>query len=192
MTTITTNIQRIASRLWRDFKSPDHTIYWILGIALAVRVISIFVFPTHLTDDSSSYLEYGKVFINNQITLREAFTFAPLYAMLAGTTENLFARSDSLFALRLIQVLVGTATCGLIWRIAFRLTKNFWSAVIAALGIALNPIFLIDASGIATETVFIFFVVWALSIYITVYDEGVSPPSTRTIMKASAAAGALL
>ncbi len=121
--------------------------------------------------------------MTNTTTPDGFFTFGPLYAMLIGTCRMLLNYDQTLLLMRLIQVVLGALTCGFVWRIAFHLTSDARMATIAGLGLALDPIFIIENNSPTTETLFLFLLFWALTLYV------IAAPGT---LRALAATGALM
>jgi 4-amino-4-deoxy-L-arabinose transferase-like glycosyltransferase len=154
-----------------------------VGLALLLRCLSVAILPSKPADDTAWYLQKGVEVMTNTTTPDGFFAFAPLYAMLIGTFRVLLDYDQTLLLIRLVQAVLGALTCGFAWRIAFHLTSDARMATIAGLGLALNPIFVIENNSPTTETLFLFLLFWALALYI------VAPPGT---LRALAATGALM
>src|SRR5258707_3245174 len=150
----------------RKISLPPHSLLVVVGLALLIRLTAVVILPPSLADDSHYYLDRGKQIVNNTVNSKEFITFGPMYALLAGGTNAIFGRDNAILFLRLLQAVLGAAVCGFVWRIAHRLTDDIRIATVAGLGIAINPIFIIDGNSIVTEPLFIFLLTWALSIYI--------------------------
>ena len=159
-------MQRIRHRL-QKLSPAERSLLFVIGLALVLRLVSIVILPSTISDDSPWYLDRGARMMTGVITTDEVITFAPLYAMLAGTVNHLLGQDSALLFLRLVQAGLGTATSALVWRIAYGLTRDWRVATIAGLGIALNPIFIIDDNNIVTEPLFVFLLVWAFALYLT-------------------------
>ncbi len=164
------------------FTLSHRTLLWVIGLALLARLMGLLVLPTQVGDDTPSYLHLGAEVLTNSISTNDPINFGPGYGLLSGGAKLLFGFDHALWFLRVIQAILGVLTCALVWRIAYRLTSDTRIALVAGLGIALNPIFVIENSNLSSETLFVFLLVWALSIY-------VSAPGT---WRALAAAGGLL
>ncbi len=189
---------------------PHRSILWVVGLALALRLISVAILPSRLADDSYWYLRRGELLVTNAITLNDLITFGPGYAVMAGIPKALFAPdSNAIFwrsvhtsaavrttpmvgldsvvlILRILQAVLGALTCGLIWAIAHKLTSDTRIATFAGLGVALNPIFIIESNNITSETLFIFLLIWGLWVYIA------GAPRRAPTHRSLAVTGALL
>jgi 4-amino-4-deoxy-L-arabinose transferase-like glycosyltransferase len=161
---------------------PHRGLLWVVGLALVIRLVSVAAMPYKPADDTHSYMDKGVEMVTNTIEAGKPVNFAPLFALLSGGTQVAFGEDRALLLLRLLQAVLGALTCAFVWRMAFRLTGDARIAAIAGLGIALNPIFIIENNSVTTETVFIFLLTWGLSLYVA------APGSLRAL----AAAGALL
>lgn len=150
----------------KNFSSLPRSLLVVLGLALLIRLAAVAILPPTIADDSPWYLDRGKQIVTNTVSIKEYITFGPLYALLAGSSNAILGRDNAILFLRLLQAVLGTAVCGLVWRIAHKLTNDTRIATLAGLGIALNPIFIIDGNGIVTEPLFVFLLVWALAVYI--------------------------
>jgi 4-amino-4-deoxy-L-arabinose transferase-like glycosyltransferase len=142
-------------------------------------------------DDTGSYLLKGAEVVSNTIQWNDPINFGPVYALLLGAGKVLIGEQQTLVFVRLLQVILGTATCGLVWRIAHRLIGDRRIATVAGLGIALNPIFIIENMSFVSETVFIFLLAWALALYVSLYAQSKTDPPQRFGI-ALAAIGGLL
>ncbi len=150
----------------QTLSAAERSLLIVIGLAFVLRLLSITILPPRLGDDSPWYLDRGARMMTGLITPQEAITFAPLYAMVAGTANHFLGLDSAILFLRLLQAIIGTATCGLVWRIAYGLTHDWRVATVAGLGIALNPIFIIDDNNIVTEPLFIMLLVWAFAVYL--------------------------
>jgi hypothetical protein len=130
----------------------------VISLALLLRLIAVAVLPSakSIADDSPWYLLRGERLVTNTITPQEYVTFAPLYALVAGSADHFLGQDGAILFLRLMQAVLGALTAGFVWRIAFRLTSDLRVATVAGLGMALNPIAILDGSMVATEPLVIF------------------------------------
>jgi 4-amino-4-deoxy-L-arabinose transferase-like glycosyltransferase len=145
------------------FTVPHRSLLWVVGLALLIRLISVAALPLKLADDTHSYLDKGVEMVTNTITL--PINFGPLYALLSGGTVAALGEQPALTLLRLLQAVLGALTCGFVWRMAYHLSRDPRVATVAGLGIALNPIFIIENNALTSETLFIFLLAWGLSLY---------------------------
>jgi 4-amino-4-deoxy-L-arabinose transferase-like glycosyltransferase len=164
-------------------KQPELLLVGIIALALILRLIVVFTITPPAPNDTPWYLNAGELVITNRVDVTTAQPFAPLFSLIAGTFKHWFGYDQALVGLRLLLAVLGAITCGFIWRIAYRLTQDARIATVAGLGLALNPIFLIENDTVLTETLFLFLLLWALSIYIN---------ATEITKSRLAASGALL
>jgi 4-amino-4-deoxy-L-arabinose transferase-like glycosyltransferase len=169
------------------FTLPYRSLLWVLGLALLLRLASLPILPPRPVDDTYWYVSKGNELLTDRLPQNDPLNFGPGYAMLAGGADLLFGSEAAPWILRVVQGLLGALTCASVWRIAYRLSGDTRIATIAGLGIALNPIFIIENSNLTSETLFIFLLCWALSIYITAPGETEAPRP-----RALVAAGSLL
>jgi 4-amino-4-deoxy-L-arabinose transferase-like glycosyltransferase len=90
----------------------------------------------------------------------------PLYLIITGAAQALFDRPTAMIAVRVLQALMATATCYFVYRLARWLTGRENAGLLAALGLAISPVFIIEASLILSETVFVFLLVASVWLYV--------------------------
>jgi 4-amino-4-deoxy-L-arabinose transferase-like glycosyltransferase len=162
------------------FTLPHRTLLWVIGLALLLRLVGLIIFPTEPGDDTYWYITKGAEILTDTTPANDPINFGPGYALLAGLGKLLFGYDQSLWFLRAVQAVLGTFTCTFVWRIAYRATGDTRVAAVAGLGLALNPIFIVENSVLYSETLFLFLLCWGLSVY--------RPGSPRALV----AAGGLL
>lgn len=158
---------------------------WLTLLALILR-LAAGVGQDHaigyLSDgsDSAWYLAHGYALVNglDDVTLPQfgdAFnpdgvlihlrriTTPPLYLLFIGLPQALLPREGAVLLIRVAQALAGAASVWLLWRLGRAAIKDERAAFIAALAVAVSPAFILDASRIATETLFIFLLLAALA-----------------------------
>src|SRR5260370_27898073 len=147
---------------------PPRSVLWIVGLALVIRLIAVAVLPANhaQADDSYYYLVWGENLAAIALTPQQYISFAPLYALVAGSANYVLGLDNAILVLRVLGAILGALTCGFVWRIAQRLTGDIRIATVAALGLALNPIAILDNNMVTTETLFLFLLTWAFSIYV--------------------------
>jgi len=155
-------------------------VLWIVGLALVIRLVAVAILPANhaQADDSYYYLVRGEHLAANTLTPQEVITFAPLYAFLAGSATHVLGLDNAILALRVLGAILGALTCGFVWRIAQRLTGDNRIAIVAMLGLALNPIAILDNNMVTTETLFLFLLTWAFSIYVVPQPDRPAYPRT--------------
>jgi 4-amino-4-deoxy-L-arabinose transferase-like glycosyltransferase len=95
---------------------------------------------------------------------------APLYLVFIGLAQVFLPPEAAIIAIRLLQVLMGTATCYFAYRLALLVSGDERAGLIAAGVLAVSPAFIIETGQILTETVYIFLVTAALLIYVSRYS----------------------
>ncbi|MCC7206998.1 MAG: glycosyltransferase family 39 protein [Anaerolineae bacterium] len=165
--------------------SPQIGLAVIVLVALALRlgIGATISADQAMVDDSGWYFIAGELLVTDQMRPENVVPFPPLYPLMVGVAKMLFGLDGAIIALRLAQSILSAALAAFVYRIAHRLSGSRRAGVAAALGIALNPLFIIDANQIVTETLFISLTTWAISVYVG--------PDERLGRK-MAAAGALL
>ena len=171
---------------------------WLILIAgLALRLLYAMDLPTLALfrhgggGDSGWYLANGAGFFSGKehgwirgipYMVSELPT-PPFYILFAGIFQTFLPKHESVVVIRIIQCFVSVGTAYLAFKIASRIAADCRAGLIAAFGIALNPAFIVESTNIATETLYIFFIVIGLWLYI----EYVVPSSaTRTTNRLSA------
>ncbi len=139
---------------------------WVVGLALALRLLSVAVLPPRAADDTGSYMQKGVEMVTDTIGQKPVL-FGPVYALLIGGVRTLLDYDRAILVMRLLQAVLGALTCAFIWQMAFYLTADTRIASMAGLGLAVNPIFIIDNNIPTTETVFLFLLFWGLLVYLT-------------------------
>ncbi|MDW8297781.1 MAG: glycosyltransferase family 39 protein [Anaerolineae bacterium] len=134
----------------------------ILSVALLLRLAFVLLtVPNVDGGDTLGLLKYGLML------LRDEFPYAtpipPFYLFYTGVVQSLFGEGN-LAVFRLLNVLWSTA---LVWTVFAAAEAYFGrrTAVIAAWLIALNPIFIIEAGQVLTESVFLPLMVSALALH---------------------------
>jgi hypothetical protein len=148
------------------FKSLNRSLVIVVVLALLLRLAALLILTPRLTDDSSWYLDRGERLVTNTITPAEYITFGPLYAVVAGTVKHFLGTDGARWVIGFLQAILGALTAGFVWRTAFTLTSDSRIATVAGLGIALNPIFIIDSTLIWTEPLYLFFLSWGFAAYV--------------------------
>jgi len=141
----------------------------ILASALILRLAIVIALP-ELGDpdnmDTQNYLRIARRLITGYgfaMWLKPTAYVAPVYPFFLAGVFKVFG--ENLFAVKLIQALLGAATVGLVYALASRFTRPF-AALLAALMIAVHPELLGITSFIYTETLFVFLLVAALLILV--------------------------
>ena len=139
----------------------------IFVIALVLRLGYLVITPVEqaYVDDTGWYIANGERMVTNTMTPSDVVPFPPMYSFFTGSLTLWLGRDAGIFWVRVLQAVIGALTSVIVWRIAFRLTGKQNAATLAALGIAINPVFIIENGTLMSETLFIFFLYWGLSVY---------------------------
>ncbi len=100
------------------------------------------------------------------ITQVSGINSPPLYLILIGVAEVVLPRAEAMIAVRVLQAVLATLTCYCAYRLARRLTGREAAGLLAALLLAVSPVFIIEAAQILTETLFVFLLVGGIWLYV--------------------------
>ncbi len=89
----------------------------------------------------------------------------PLYILFAGFVQQFFGRHETIVVMRLLQCLASIATVYLASRLSQLITGDRRVATTVAVLAAFHPVFIIEPASIATETLYIFFLVLSFWLY---------------------------
>ena len=126
----------------------------VLGVILAVRLVSLWFNNTELFFDEAQYWVWGKA------PAFGYFSKPPVLAWIIGAVTGLFGNSE--FAVRLASPILHTATALTIFFIARKLfdgRTGFWSALVYAT----LPAVSLSATLISTDVPLLFFWAWRFS-----------------------------
>jgi 4-amino-4-deoxy-L-arabinose transferase-like glycosyltransferase len=158
------------------------TLLIILVVALILRLTASLsqdhsaVF-TSMSSDQLWYLangyalatgfEVGRMpsYPDNPISLRNLPT-PPLYLLFVGLPQIIFSQQGGVIAVRVLQALLGAATCYYAYRLGRAISGDTRAGLIAAAVLAIAPAFVLETAQITTETLYIFLVTAALAIYV--------------------------
>lgn len=87
----------------------------------------------------------------------------PLYFVFLGIPQALFPRETAVLLIRVAQAVLGAASVWLTWRLARRVTGDTRAAGLAAAALAFSPAFIHEPAQIATETLYLFLLLAALT-----------------------------
>ena len=182
----------------------------IVLLALILRLGHVLLnerWPSIWGGDYSWYAEYGKTLVTTGWTFGPPPT-GPIFLLVAGYAEQLsppaFASGQPAWLLqrmlageiiflnpvgsgqmliRLLHALVGALTVLMLYRIG-RAAWSHTAGLMTAAAVAINPIFILEAGNLATESITLFLALWALALWM----ERIEVPGWRLM----AAAGSLL
>lgn len=159
-------------------------LWLILGVALALRLafaLSLDPLAPYASrgGDSNWYLGNAYALITGRspegmVTDVSHLTSPPVYFVVIGVPQALLSPAAAIIAIRIFQALLSTATCYFAYRLALRLTGRESAGLLAALALALSPVFIVESAQILTETVFIFLVSAGVWLYVE-YVHRVAP-----------------
>ena len=185
-------------------------LYLILALALILRLLYA-LSQDHLavyTDpggDSGWYLANGYALVtgfdNGYITRPDGTQYPvilsslptpPVYLLFNGFWQALLPAESAVIVIRLLQALMGTLTCWLAYRLAWKVSGDARTGLIAAGVLALSPAFVMETAQIATETLFIFLLAGGLVVYIGSLIVGAQHAAPLQIWQKMIIAGVLL
>ncbi|MBO9309235.1 MAG: glycosyltransferase family 39 protein [Chloroflexi bacterium] len=144
------------------FSLPLGNFVLIMAVAFALRAaLVLLTVPNISGGDTPGLLQYGLELVRNQMLLMPPIP--PLYLLYTGVVQSVFGEGN-LTIFRLLNVLWSTALVGAVF-IAAEAYFNRRVAVIAAWLIAINPIFIVEAGQILTESVFLPLMFSALALH---------------------------
>ncbi len=169
------------------------TLLIILLVALALRLIYALA-QNHTSPytprggDSLWYLANGYTLVTgNQtdfVVELSRLPTAPLSLVTVGVFQALFTRAaGAIIAIRLVQVLISTGIVYGGYRLAYRITRNTVTALLAAGLLAISLSLIIESAQILTETLYMGFLFAGLVVFVdAVTAPEDSPVTTRIII----------
>lgn len=142
----------------------------ILCIALGLRLVYALAQehnPVDMTSggDTRWYLENGRNLLENKLV--GPLPTAPLYLIVVGAWQEVTPTAiTAVILIRLMQVLLGTVTSYLGYRLARTLAGDERAGLVAAAVLAVSPAFVVESAQIVTETLYIFLVMCGIWIYL--------------------------
>ncbi len=156
--------------------STRRWLFVILLVALALRLLYGLaqdpMGPYADQNDSRWYLANGYTLITGQqpftgiVVDLSKISIPPLYLLFTGVWQAILSPAAAVIAIRVAQALLSAVTCYFAYRLAWRLTDSPRAGLIAAGVLALSPAFIIEASVIQTETLYLFLVGAGLAAYV--------------------------
>lgn len=126
--------------------------------------------------DSWWYLEYGRLLVRGQEPAPPPS--GPVYLIFVGIPQALASPETAILLVRLLQALLGAATCYFAYRLAWLAGKDERAGVLVAGVLAVSPAFVIEPAQILTETLYLFLLsgsLWLFTVMIT--RSGATPSS---------------
>lgn len=139
-----------------------HSIPLVLAVAFTLRLVFVLATPPNVSGgDTLGLMQYGLALVRGQSAQMD--NIPPLYLIYVGVVQVIFGEA-SLTALRLLNVLWSVALVGTVYAAADAYFSKR-AALIAAWLVAVNPIFIIEAGQVLTESVFLPLMLGALALY---------------------------
>jgi 4-amino-4-deoxy-L-arabinose transferase-like glycosyltransferase len=141
----------------------------IMLVALLIRLVFVLLIdpsPNMAGGDSKWYLVTGRELLEDKLT--SVVPVGPTYILYVGVLQKLGGEA-AVRIIRLLNCVMGAAMCGFVYQIGQRYF-NRRTGLLAALVIAVNPMFIIEAGAVLTESVFLFLLLGALALYAAKQD----------------------
>lgn len=140
----------------------------ILGVAFGLRLVVAMSLnsldPYNSASDTGWYLDHGLKLFHNMVNGPPQS--APLYLLWAGFWQTLSPGAGAVIAMRLAQVLMGTATCWFAYHLGKALVDDDRVGLVAAGALAIAPVFILETAQLLTETLYVFWVAGGLTAYV--------------------------
>ncbi len=190
----------------RMIRVENRTMRWlwmILLVGLLLRLLYAVDQPTKILyrhgggGDSGWYLANGAGFFSGQehgyirgiAYYVSSLPTPPFYIIFTGFFQTFLPKHETVVAIRLVQILISLGTAYLAFRVCRVISGDSRAGIISAALLALHPAFIVEASTIATETLYVFFILMALWLYI---EYVVEPAGGRHPFRISARAALIL
>ena len=148
----------------------------ILCFALALRLIFALAQDplapyADRNNDAGWYLGNAYALVTGQsparmITDVSNLASPPLYFLVLGIPQAMLSPAGAVIAVRVLQAILSTATVYFAYRLAVLLTGREGAGLLAAGVLAISPAFIIEASQLLTETLYIFLIAGGVWLYI--------------------------
>lgn len=119
--------------------------------------------------DSWWYLQYGLALVRNAEPA--VIPSGPVYLVFVGLPQLIAAPEAAVLLIRLLQAVISTLTCYIVYRLGGLIGRNIRAGLIAAAVLAVSPAFIIESGQILTETLFVFILTGGLWLYISTVDR---------------------
>jgi 4-amino-4-deoxy-L-arabinose transferase-like glycosyltransferase len=106
---------------------------------------------------------------------------APLYLLFIGALRTVFPPTTAILIIRVLQALMGTATCYFACKLAEAATGDTRAGLLAGAVVAISPVFVIESAQILTETTYVFFAAAGLWCYIRLTGTMLSSNIPETV-----------
>ena len=150
-------------------KPSQRSLWAMLALGFVLRLIFVVLAPVNISGGDTGYLlTIGHDLLNG--SLQNSPATGPIYLMFSGVVQLFFSNDSAITIIRLLNCLMGTALCFFVYILGNRYFSRR-VGLIATLLVAINPIFIIEASNVLTESVFLFFLFAGLAMYAARQDS---------------------
>jgi hypothetical protein len=140
----------------RTFRQQNRSLLALLAFAFALRCVVVLVRWDNLSIDRDAYLAIAENLVDGKgfcsVPGRPTAFRPPLYPLLLAGCLSL----GGVVAVGAMQIILGTATVGLTWRLVCNTGFSARSGLFAGLLVAVDPLLLEMTSQPMTETLFVF------------------------------------
>ncbi|MEZ4668629.1 MAG: glycosyltransferase family 39 protein [Anaerolineae bacterium] len=134
---------------------------WLVAILLLALILRLaHTLPqeraTIYTDkggDSWWYLEYGRLLVRGQEPAPPPS--GPVYLIFVGLPQWVASPETAILIIRVIQAALGSLTCYFAYRLAWRVSNDERTGLLASTVLAVSPVFVIEPNQILTETLYL-------------------------------------
>lgn len=142
----------------------------LLIIGLILRVAYLFSLNPldayHGGGDSGFYLQVGRDLLGTVDYSNIVIPVAPLYLIIVGLAQHIFSQSNAIIAIWFVHVLASITSCFFAYRIGTALTKDWRIGLVACTALIFSMATIIEVGNVLTETLYIFFFMLGLWLYI--------------------------
>jgi 4-amino-4-deoxy-L-arabinose transferase-like glycosyltransferase len=138
-----------------ESRGNDTTWYLAMGYALATGF------------DEGNLPDYGTdLYPDGYPIMLRSLPTPPLYLLFVGIPQTILPREAAVILIRVLQALMGTATCYLVYQLGRTIGGDARAGLVAAGALAIAPVFILEAAQITSETLYIFLIAAALTVYV--------------------------
>jgi 4-amino-4-deoxy-L-arabinose transferase-like glycosyltransferase len=156
-----------------------HWILLLLLIALGLRLAYALSLDPLLPyqqrgGDTSWYLANGAALVgatphNSAHVQLSTLQPPPVYLIFIGIPQLFFSSETALIIIRILQAVLSTATCYCAYWLARRVAGER-AGIFTLILTAFSPVFILESAQILTETLYLFWIILALVIYVYILD----------------------
>jgi 4-amino-4-deoxy-L-arabinose transferase-like glycosyltransferase len=105
---------------------------------------------------------------------------APLYLLFIGGMRAFFPPQTAIIIIRILQAVMGTATCYFAYKLADAAAGDARAGLLAAAALAISPVFIIESAQILTETAYVFWAAAGLWSYVSLTRTALTPGTSTS------------